>query len=319
MSEKLGRYPLGELAERVGRPIRTFVCSSSYEERCLSISMALGEAGVGRAIVLKNVDIEEVNENAERLVQHFGVRGALVEVDTGNPISSVQNMYSALGPVVAKEGPDGIVVDITTFTHEQLLILLALLRRLGVRDLTCLYSGAAAYMTGEKEWLSKGILGIRSVLGFSGDLNARVGVRLIVLVGFEWERAQRLIEAYDPVELSLGIGRQVDAIEDQHFLKNQKFFEELLIRYPHAKSFEFSCNDPQVTAQVLEEQCSNSALTPVVAPMNTKISTVGAALAAFRFPEIQLCYAQAAVYNSASYSRPGKYFRMFDIEMPAEE
>ena len=51
----------------------------------------------------------------ERLVQHFGVRGALVEVDTGNPISSVQNMYSALGPVVAKEGPDGIVVDITTF------------------------------------------------------------------------------------------------------------------------------------------------------------------------------------------------------------
>ena len=49
-------------------------------------------------------------------------------------------------------------------------------------------------------------------------------MRLIVLVGFEWERAQRLIEAYDPVELSLGIGRQVDAIEDQHFLKNQKVF-----------------------------------------------------------------------------------------------
>ena len=140
-----------------------------------------------------------------------------------------------------------------------------------------------------------------------------------MLIGFEWERAQRLIEAYDPVQLALGIGRQVDAIEDEHFRANKSFFEKLITLYPHATSFEFSCNDPEVTAKIIGEQCKDATVTPVVAPMNTKISTVGAALAAFSDPRIQLCYAQAAIYNCVSYSEPGEYFREFTIQMTPEQ
>ena len=136
-----------------------------------------------------------------------------------------------------------------------------------------------------------------------------------MLIGFEWERAQRLIEAYDPVELALGIGRQVDAIEDEHFQNNKVFFDRLMGLHPNASSFEFSCNDPEVTARIVEEQCRDRHLTPVVAPMNTKISTVGAALAAFADSRIQLCYAQAAIYNCVSYSVPGDHFRSFSIAM----
>ncbi|MDP2644327.1 MAG: hypothetical protein Q8P24_05265, partial [Desulfobacterales bacterium] len=39
-----------------------------------------------------------------------------------------------------------------------------------------------------------------------------------------------------------------------------------------------------------------------VAPMNTKLSTVGAALASFENSEIQVCYAQADYYNYHGYS-----------------
>ena len=69
----------------------------------------------------------------KRLSKHFGVRGSRVEVHTGDPIQSVQAMYSILEPIVGEGGDETVVVDITTFTHEQLLILLGLLRRFASR------------------------------------------------------------------------------------------------------------------------------------------------------------------------------------------
>jgi hypothetical protein len=47
--------------------------------------------------------------------------------------------------------------------------------------------------------------------------------------------------------------------------------------------------------------------------MNTKISTVGCALAAWEDRAIQLCYAQATRYNYAHYSTPGDTCYVFDL------
>ena len=172
-------------------------------------------------------------------------------------------------------------------------------------------------MTGRRQWLSEGIAEIRSVLGFSGDLAIRGGLKLVVLAGFEWDRARRLIDAYDPSMLAIGLGRRADAIEEIHYEKNEYFVEKLMHHYPDAIQFEFSCNDAVATAEIIAKQCRDMSLTPVVAPLNTKISTVGAALAAITDPRIQLCYAQAAVYNCASYSIPSEYFRVFSISLLA--
>ena len=313
MKERGGRRHLSEVAEALGHGVRVFVCSSSYEERSLSIPLRIDQDAIEHALILENVDIIEVKRNAEQLRNHFGARGQVVSVDTGCPIHSAKAMYDALEPIVGNDVSEQVAVDITTFTHEQLLILLGLLRRMGCTKVLCLYSGAAAYMTGEQQWLSEGIVDIRSVLGFSGDLGIRSGSQLVMLIGFELERAQRLIDAYDPVRLALGIGRQVDAIEDEHYRTNRRFFDKLTAHYPNATSFEFSCNDAEVTARIIAEQCAEENLTPVVAPLNTKISTVGAALAAFSDPRIQLCYAQPAIYNCVSYSKPGEFFRAFRI------
>ena len=42
--------------------------------------------------------------------------------------------------------------------------------------------------------------------------------------------------------------------------------------------------------------------------MNTKISTLGAAMVALEDESIQVCYAQADVYNANNYSTPGGTF-----------
>ena len=313
MNGRGGRRPLQEVPDTIGGAIDIFVCSSSYEERCLSIPLQIPRKAIKCALILQNTDIHEVERNAERLFRHFGDIGRKVEVNTGDPIGSADTMYRRLSELISDQELERIAIDITTFTHEQLLILLGLLRRMRCPTVRCLYSGAAAYMTSTQRWLSEGIAETRSVLGFSGDLSIRSGSKLVVLVGFEWERARRLIEAYDPTSLALGLGRRVDAIEDEHYKANERFYAKLINYYPDATSFEFSCNDPLATSKVIATQCADYEFAAVVAPLNTKISTVGAALAAFDDPRIQLCYAQAAVYNCNSYSKPSRFFRAFDI------
>ena len=309
------RRRLEFVTEEIGDSVHLFICSSSYEERCLSIPLQVSRDAIEHAVVLENSDISEVATNAERLGNHFGDRVIPVRVKTSEPIASVDEMHARLSEVLSTDALDKVALDITTFTHEQLLILLGLLRRMGCATVLCMYSGAAEYMTGDEQWLSEGIEETRSVLGFSGDLGVREGLKLIMLVGFEWERARRLIEAYDPTKLALGIGRRIDAIEQIHYEANERFFEKLKHCYPSATRFEFSTNDAEATAEILTKQCQEEDSTLVVAPLNTKISTVGAALAAFADPRIQLCYAQAAVYNCASYSRPGEFFRAFRINL----
>ncbi|MCY4287691.1 MAG: hypothetical protein OXC63_03780 [Aestuariivita sp.] len=305
---------MSEIESRLKDYIDVFVCCSSYEDRCLSIPMEINQGWLNQAIIFENSKILAVKENTNRLVEHFGTCSKQVSVDIGNPVTSIRAMYDVLETIIGTKRNVRVVVDITTFTHEQLLILLGLLRNMGCNGVTCLYSGAESYMNDEdNKWLSKGIVEIRSVIGFSGELKVQSGIKLVIMIGFESERAQRLIEAYDPDFLSIGIGRRSDSIEDWHHSRNKRFFEKLTNQYPNAETFEFSCNDPFFTAKAVKKQCEDLSLSPVVAPMNTKISTVGAALAAFEDFRIQLCYAQAALYNQSSYSSPGKYFRTFSL------
>lgn len=318
MNSQLGKQSLERVSLEIGDAVDVFICSASFEDRCLSIPLQVRQEKIRCAVIVKNRNIREVEKNAEQLCSYFGKKGQLVGVDTGQPLSSADAMYHCLSKLILDSQLKRVAVDITTFTHEQLLILLGILERLGLVTILCLYSGAAAYMTSTSQWLSEGIAEIRSVLGFSGDLGIAARSKLVMLVGFEWERARRLIDAYDPTSLALGLGRQKDAIEEEHYRMNRKYFEQLVKYYPESSRFEFSCNDAMATAQIIGEQCEGDELAPVVAPLNTKISTVGAALAAFRNRRIQLCYAQAAVYNCVSYSKPGRFFRAFQIDLLSE-
>lgn len=309
------KRPLKFVKDEIGDSLDVLICSASFENRCLSIPLRVGQDAIQHAVVFENTDIHEVRGNSQRLHNHFGPRARPVHGKTSEPITSVDAMHKCLSLILSPDQLNRVGVDITTFTHEQLLMLLALLRQIGCRTVLCLYSGARAYMTGNPQWLSEGIAETRSVLGFPGDLGVRTGLKLIMLVGFEWERARRIIDAYDPTHLALGLGRRVDAIEEAHYRTNEKFFNKLVGYYPDATHFQFSCNDAEATAEIIGKQCAEDGFSSVVAPLNTKVSTVGAALAAFSDSRIQLCYAQAAVYNCVSYSKPGKFFRAFRINL----
>lgn len=316
------RVDLAALREVVP-PADVFICSSSFEPRCRSIPEKLDTAGLRRALIVENKDLSvHVGKNAEWLREKFGAAAVDVPANTRSPLLTADSLRGAIEQVESKE-PLRFVVDITTFTHESLLILLRLLFLLAKPSdsFTLCYCSAkeyAASLPTEEKWLSKGCGEVRSVLGYAGEVLPSRLTHLIILVGYEYERASKLIEAFEPHCISLGYGKAASSVSDKHHAANRHFHklvEETASRYPDHYSFEFSCNDPwEAKAAVLEVASRCPGYNVVVAPLNTKISSVGCALAAVENDAIQLCYAPALHYNYAEYSVAGS--SVYVLELP---
>src|SRR5277367_6543113 len=109
------------------RGIDLFVCSASFEERCESIPRALRGARIQRVLVCENRNsFAAVSASAKRIRAYFGRRAQPVLLDKWDPFYGADQ----LGEITAsclKEGFETIVVDVTTFTHEALLIFLKIL------------------------------------------------------------------------------------------------------------------------------------------------------------------------------------------------
>jgi len=324
MSGHVDRLALSALPAAMGGPIDIFLCSASYEERCISIASALGlGTDVRYPLVCHNQKaVPQVNRNVDRLQQVFAGKATRVVLDKANPLRTADQMQGALSRVVDESRPQRYVVDITTFTHEALLILLRILQRQVTRRDTVhlVYATAAEYAVGmkpEEKWLSKGVQDVRSVLGYPGSARPSGKSHLIVLVGFESERAAELIDSYEPNVVSLGFGDEKSGTETGHQAVNKLVFQTVASKVRSYKEFVFSTNDPfQAESAVRDQVRSERDCNVLIAPMNTKISTVGAAGAAFSNDDIRLCYASAVQYNVEGYSRPGEHCYL--MSMPFE-
>jgi hypothetical protein len=303
---------LTDLAGAIDREFDVFICSASYEERCKSVPNAIADhRRIGKRLVCYNHKSSSiVTGNAKYLLGRLGANVNGVPLDKVTPLITADNLQRALSHAGGDDHDLSYLVDITTFTHEALLILLRLLQaRVKRSPVVLAYAPAAEYSVGlapEQKWLSKGIADIRSVLGYPGDSRPSRKSHLIVLVGFEGDRAERLIDEYQPHVISLGFGQAGTSTAPQHHQVNRLAFGQLATKVSKYSEFEFSCVDSAAVEVAIATQVSKfPECNVVVAPMNTKLSTVGVAGAAFRNDQIQLCYASASQYNVEGYSRPG--------------
>ena len=305
---------LSLLAAELPAAVGTFVCCASYESRCLSIAKNLPAARVEHALIVESSSRNSlVTENATELASHFAGKATRVVANHDSPLKTADAFREALASSCSAVGQT--VVDITTFTHEHLLILLAMLKAVRPGHVTLVYTGAAQYMTGADKWLSRGIGSIRSILGYPGALRPSQEIHLLVLVGFELERAQRLIDVYEPALVSLGYGAASESIAPQHHSLNLGFHRNLATRLKNVHEFEFSCRHAEATADAIRNQIRKfPGYASVVAPLNTKVSTVGAGIVAVGDADVQLCYAQPEKYNCTEYSTPDNTF--YFVEAP---
>ena len=202
---------LTSLSENIQGNVDYFITSASYEERCLKVADEIKKINPTNSIVCCNTSNDYNKVNLEHLKNLFGDTFTLLELQADNPSHNNDTILIKIISIAA-QNPKLIVVDITTFTHETLLILFRLLTKILpiTTAVKFVYLEASEYSWNieevEDKWLSKGIGEIRSIIGYPGLFNPSKGTHLIILVGFEADRTVKLIEKYDSTIVSLGLG-----------------------------------------------------------------------------------------------------------------
>lgn len=309
------------LRDRLGAVrVDLFIGSASFEHRCRSVLENMERDHIDHALIAVNGTFGPwLDENHRWFRDMLGDRSERLDVFSHDPVSTLLNIESALGSVFESE-PRSIVVDITTFTRESLIMLMRVFNKLRTEntDITFVYATASKYSVGSQPdsdpWLSSGIRDIRPVVGFSGLMRPSRDTHMIVMVGFEDERALELIRACEPTCISLGVCDPSQPGTRFHQATNERRLTRLDSVLPDVRKFRFPGYDVIGTRQALSSQIKMfPECNVVIAPMNTKISTVGAALLALEDKSVQLCYAAPYFYNFDHYSLPGEDYYLFSL------
>lgn len=313
-----------QLSKATKESYDALICFNSFEKRCITIPSSVSKDNFSNFLIFTNKETQEQSEkNLNAMTRLFDERCQIIELTVSSPIRVADKIEEAINDLAKSCGLKKVFIDITTFTHEILLILLAIFKeKFSETCVVCGYVNAKEYSCDfedqKDKWLSRGIGEIRSVLGYSGVLMPSKKNLLMVIVGYEYERAVRIIEALEPDYLSLGYGLASDATTEKNRGANKHYTQlvkQMAPYYDEVQDFNIPCNDPYKAYQAIREQVERigSDKNITIVPMNNKITTIGAALVAFEKPEIQICYAPALIYNYSSYSIPGDQCYIFDL------
>ena len=295
-----------------------FICSSSFEERCLGVSKHLNIEKFQNFVICHfSYNYPEADKNLAELKNIFDNQSIVVELGQNTPLANYDKLYDTLD----KDTYTNVLLDISTFTREIFLMILQLFRQESfiTKNLTLCYNPSDKYSSVsnnelDKLWLSKGVQNIRAVLGYSGDFSPIKKSMLIVLVGFEAERAEILIDSYEPSILFIGKAKKEESKNDELAKINDINFKKLQKLNPNAEKFDFSCIDlsPTINSinQIVEKYRQEYNI--VISPMSNKLSTLAVASVVFKYPEVQICYAATNLYNVNAYSTPSEHIHVID-------
>lgn len=316
---KIAKYKNDQIASEIKDNYDMFLCCTSFEERCLTIPTELKCNYIKEIAILHNEDFDDYSyANTCKLLEMYEEKAKLIEISTRKPILTFDSIRSI---IMGKRS--SILVDITTFTHESLVMLYKVISEnlSKLRNVTFLYTNAAEYSSGAREtekWLSRGIREIRSVVGYPGKSSPIKRDYLILIVGYEYNRSLEIVDFLQPSLISLGYGRSSTATSKKNRSANEKYksiLKQLLSNYPELDEFEITCNDPYSAVQSIEEKVKiHDDKNIILIPMNNKITTIACAMAAEQDERIQIVYAPAVVYNYKNYSKPGRSIYLMEIK-----
>ena len=257
----------------------------------------------------EDIDIYKRNDNF-----------SIIETSIDEPILTADKYLD----LVHDYSNDKIDIDCSTFTHEHLLILLKVFSYINMhKKINIIYTSVNNYLVNKNDgWLSKGTKDIRNVIGYSGNMMPSKPLHLIVLVGLENERIHKIIEEYEPNKITIGKGSSgsslsegISELNEELHIKVDKFIKNIVFNLNDTSEFEFSCDNPEQTFDVLNKIISeNEEYNNVIIAANSKVSTIGVAKIGLLNEDVQICYAQPIEYNISNYTEGINEFKYFELE-----
>ena len=303
-----------------GRHYDMLICSASFEERCLVVATSISKEAIDVAMVCRYngyAQLSEINNN--KLLDILGNKAIAISLNKDLPLA----IYDTLHDIIIEKHPKSVLLDISTFTRETILIALMLFKQDAFKDIdvSLCYIPADRYSSSDNSgvndiWLSKGVNETRTVLGYAGSFTSLKRTLLIVLVGFEKERAEILINGFEADKLFLGYVPPHESHSEALSKINMDSFTRLVSIAGDCNTFEFSCRYLDRTYGALKDiiESNKEDYNIIISPMNNKLSTLAVANVAFEYPEVQVCYASTNQYNTEAYSVPADKVILFDYQ-----
>jgi len=292
-----------------------FVCAS-FEQRTTSAAKCLAEDyRAKKAFVYYNEEFISNRETARNLQKLCTVLRPKCDVtdEVAGSLIDPKKQFMALRKAILSLDLDSVkavTVDVTTFNREALLVLMALLRNnCKSARIRVLYVSP----TKHGEWLSRGFREVRNIIGFPGIQRGSRSTMLVVLSGFEPDRIRKLIEEHEPKTVLLGFG---DPPTERQFLDRNIEEQKTVLARQNVERFNFPANGIEKCHRILTELLSKYLFeyNIILAPMSTKLSTLGGYLTVEAMQEIQMTYCVPSQYNVKNYSKGESH--LFMEEMP---
>lgn len=185
-----------------------FITCASFEERCLGVLRGFDENySFDNAYVFKYEHPDERREihlaEMERILKPKGHLEQIVTLED-DPLPALGELAKKLKKLNLSSDNSIVTLDITTFTKRHLLLLFETIDSLGLWDiLRIYYTPPKDYVVSLYLPMSIGIRKIALIPGFVGHTALSRPTLLVILLGYEGDRAKTIYENLDPNEALL--------------------------------------------------------------------------------------------------------------------
>ena len=291
------------------------LCCASYEDRSVGVLGLMDDAYVVRhSWVFVSREYGKLGKSPAHLEQLRNglarrapeqIQPTVMEFSIDDPLPALLACQQELRRQLGEHSQPVCTLDVSCFPRQELLVLLRLLRRIPQLRLRLLYSEPSRYATEETGgWLTRGVRRVTSVPSLGGLQTPRKKKLLVMVLGHEGERAHitwrrhqaertLIVMQGEPYRPGLNdISRKVNSLLCAMAGDPQIYPKALPARAVDG------------TRALLEDiyQRYGSEHNIVVAPLGTKLQTLGVYLFAESRPEVQVTYAVPVYYNWEHYS-----------------
>ncbi|MBT1063977.1 hypothetical protein KJY73_10355 [Bowmanella sp. Y26] len=300
----------GQLESKINVSESVLICSTSFEDRWNVVLEDIGSKKWKQVVLFNS---PKYSADGLLLSGKFNITSARCVYS--EPIDVLLTCNEILVPhlkVLIASGTK-IVFDISTFTREMLLIILKVLDHYNfLTHCTFVYTPSKSM---NRNWLSKGVLNTRSVLGYAGDFDLGSETHLILFSGFEVERSIEAIEEYEPTYLTVLSGDSRSSYSRDYYSRSKQLVENLKTHYgSNVFSEEIDITDLEKLKNYILELLKSEKFhnqNVVIVPLSNKISTLALGLAMLEFSRAQVIYPQPAEYNVQEYSEAAEEYFIF--------
>lgn len=304
---------VGQIQPASGAGDSLFITCASYEDRSTAVVERLsGAYAASRAIVFFSGEYAEkgntpINRGRIMRMLREAARGRVQEIEfcMSQPIPPMARFEELCRAQHDSSSIESVVVDISTFPRQELLILLRVLDNLPRRPIIRLfYAEPARYCSeGSGGWLTRGVKSVRTVPGFGGIQHPGKSNLLLMFLGHEDERAAITWKRHQPRKTIVFVpnpnyrAEMNGIVERTHHLLFTKISDTDVRTTLAARSVE---GTEQAILEVWEQYHDSHSI--VVAPLSTKLQTLGIYRAVRSKKDIQISYAVPSIYNFMNYS-----------------